>query len=160
MSRCRDGIKLGTSREGDLVSTQELTGHESAAELSDWPGSPLSALHPMAVTELPIRFEEYSEKNRYVVRLELPGIDLGKDLEVSIGAHVLSVRAERPLGPAEKCTSEFLYGTFGSHITLPAGTNDRDVAATYRNGILEVSVGWAEKPTARKVKVLTLADAE
>jgi HSP20 family protein len=114
----------------------------------------------MAVTELPIRFEEHGDENRYVVRLELPGIDLGKALEVSIGAHVLSVRAERRAGPAEKCTSEFPYGTFGSHITLPAGTNDEDVAATYRNGILEVSVGWAEKPTARKVKVLTLADAE
>jgi HSP20 family protein len=138
MPRRRDGIKPGTSREGDLVST----------------------LHSMAVTELPIRSEEYGEKNRYVVRLELPGIDLGKALEVSVSSHVLSVRAERPVGPAEKCTSEFLYGTFGSHITLPTGTNDGDVAATYRNGILEVSVGWAEKPAARQVKVLTLADAE
>jgi HSP20 family molecular chaperone IbpA len=72
----------------------------------------VSTLHSMAVTELPIRFEEYGEKNRYVVRLELPGIDLGKALEVSVSS------------------------------------------------ILEVSVGWAEKPAARQVKVLTLADAE
>jgi hypothetical protein len=34
------------------------------------------------------------------------------------------------------------------------------VAATYRDGILEVSVGWQDGPTARRIKILTLADAE
>jgi HSP20 family protein len=140
------------------MNTQELSGHESAAELSDWPGSPLSTLHPMADASQPIPFEEFAENNRYVVRIELPGVDPGQDVDISIDAHVLTVRAERPAGAAGQHRSALPFGTFRCQITLPAATNDRDAAATYRNGILEISVGWQEGPTARKIEVLALAN--
>jgi HSP20 family protein len=110
------------------MSTQLLTGPERAAE--------------------PIRCAQRAEEHRYVARFDLPGFDAGQDLDVSVDAHVLTVRAERAAG------------AWRSVITLPAGTNDRDVAATYRDGILEVSVGWQDGPTARRIKILTLADAE
>ena len=138
------------------MSAEKLTGHESAAELADWAGSPMSTLHPMAAADQPIDCEEHAEENRYVVRLELPALDAVRDLEVSVDAHVLTVRSERPAAAAGK---EAGKDTFLSHIKLPAGTDDKDIAATYRDGILEVSAGWADDPTARKIKVLVLADA-
>jgi HSP20 family protein len=141
-----------------LMSMQELTGHESSAEMSDWAGSPLSTLHPQAEMLHPIPFEECVEKNRYVVRFELPGIDPGPDLQVSVEQHLLTVCAERAAEAAATLPSGFGHGRFRSVVSLPARTNDRDVAAVYRNGVLEVNIGWQDGPAARKIKVLHLAD--
>jgi HSP20 family protein len=112
---------------------------QSGAEMADWPGSPLSTLHPMAAMTQPIRREEYVRDGRYVVRFELPGIHPEKDLDITVESQVLTVHAERHAGTGAKYHSEFRYGPLCSHVTLPAGVDSGDVTATYRNGILEVS---------------------
>jgi HSP20 family protein len=124
---------------------------------SDWPGSPLSTLHSAAsaAAPMPIRIEEFRRDDRYVARFELPGVDPDTDLEVSVDAQVVTVHAERkPAGPRD-CHSEFRYGLYCTHVTLPAGADDSDVIATYDGGILEVSVGFAPEHTVRRVPVLT-----
>jgi HSP20 family protein len=136
------------------MSQRIVPGHGPSVELADWPGSPLSTLHHETATA-PIRTEAYVKDGRYVVRFELPGCDPETGLEVSIEANVLSVHAERPAGEAGKYHSEFRYGLFDSHVTLPAGADASDVTATYENGILEVSVGMESKHSARKIKVVT-----
>ncbi|MEP7023573.1 MAG: Hsp20/alpha crystallin family protein [Actinomycetota bacterium] len=121
------------------MSTQELTGHEPALD------------HP-------IQMVGHAEKNRYVVRLELPDSGPGTDIEVSVDAQVLTVRAERPARPAGNGHPELRHGRFSGQVTLPAAVDDRDVAATYGGGILEISAGWQDGPTARRIKVLPLSD--
>jgi len=123
-----------------------------AEDISDWPGSPLSTLHGGTAAALPIRVEEYPSGDRYLVRFDLPGIDPAKDLDVSVEGQVLTVHAERRADPAARQT-QFVYGTFCGHVTLPAGTNDSDITATYQSGVLEVSVGHAARPAARKITV-------
>ena len=50
--------------------------------------------------------------------------------------------------------TEFHYGRLERHMTLPAGTVESDIAATYKDGILEVRVPTTEKPTeAAKIPV-------
>jgi HSP20 family protein len=122
-------------------------------EMTDWPGSPLSTLHHEAATT-PIRTEAFVKDGRYVVRFELPGVDPDK-LDVSIQANILGVHAERPVGEADRYHSEFRYGLFDSHVTLPAGADTSDVTAACENGILEVSVGMESKHSLRKIKVAT-----
>lgn len=136
------------------MSQRIVPGHGLSVELADWPGSPISTLHHEASTA-PIRTEAYVKDGRYVVRFELPGCDPETGLEVSVEASVLSVHAERPAAEAGKYHSEFRYGLFDSHVTLPAGADTSDVTATYENGILEVSVGMESKHAARKIKVVT-----
>ncbi|WP_035864336.1 Hsp20/alpha crystallin family protein, partial [Cryptosporangium arvum] len=42
-----------------------------------------------------IRFEERREKDRYVVRAELPGVDPEKDIQISVAEGTLTITAER-----------------------------------------------------------------
>ena len=123
-------------------------------EMADWAGSPISTLHHQEGTAR-IPTEAYMRDGRYVVRFELPGLDPESGLDVSVEANLLAVHAERPAVDAGKYHSEFRYGLFDSHVTLPAGADTTDVTATYENGILEVSVGLEGKHTARKIKVVT-----
>jgi HSP20 family protein len=128
---------------------------DSAQDMSDWPGSPLSTLHHEPAPPQPIPTEEYLSDGRYTVRFELPGIDPAADLDVSVEAQVLTVHAERHASGAGKYHSQFRYGLFCSHVTLPAGIDDSDVTAAYRNGILEVAVGFEHQHAARRITIVT-----
>ncbi len=87
-----------------------------------------------------IRVEDYTEDGHYVVRAELAGIDPDKDLEVSVGAGFLSIRAARSSHIEGKHRSEFRYGSFSRTLELPAGADADDVAAEYADGILTVKI--------------------
>jgi HSP20 family protein len=113
-------------------------------DISDWPGSPLSTIHEPEPVQQPIRTEEYPHDGRYIVRFELPGID-GSGIDVSIENRELTVHAERPGGSSGKDRTDFRYGEFTSHVTLPPGMDDSDVTAIYLNGILEVTVGFEDR---------------
>jgi HSP20 family protein len=111
--------------------------------ISDWAGSPLSTVHHLAGRSWPIPVEQYPAGSSYLVRFEVPGIDPATDLAVSLEAGTLVVQAQRTDCAPQGHQSEFRYGRFGRHITLPGGADVRDVSATYRNGILTVRVGMA-----------------
>lgn len=101
-----------------------------------------------------IRVEEYVEDGKLVVHAELPGVDPDKDVEVTVHDGLLDIQAERREEEKGKGHSEFRYGTFRRVLTLPVGVAEKDITATYRDGILEVRVpvGKAEAP-AKRVRV-------
>jgi HSP20 family protein len=109
------------------MSAPAVPVQESSPDMSDWPGSPLSTLHHEPAATLPIRTEEYLSDGRYTVRFELPGIDPSKDLDVSVESQVLTIHAERHAVAAGKYHSQFRYGLFCSHVTLPAAGQARRV---------------------------------
>jgi HSP20 family protein len=113
----------------------------STAVAADWAGSPISTLHHLGghVQMLPV--EQYLDDSCYVVRLEVPGIDPSRDLTVTVEGGMLLVRAERRPVAAEGSQSEFRYGSFARHVTLPLGSDVHDVSAACHNGILTVRVG-------------------
>ncbi len=113
----------------------------SAPVTSDWAGSPISTLHPLSQPVQSIPVEQYPAGSRYVVRLELPGIEPGPDLTVSVETGTLAVRAERHFSGVRDCESEFHYGTFARNIPLPADADLSDVSASYSSGILTVLIG-------------------
>lgn len=91
-----------------------------------------------------LKVEEFTDGNQVVVRAELPGIDPDKDVEITVSDHTLRVKAERR---EDKTTerdsgyrSEFHYGSFLRTVALPVGASDKDVKATYKDGILEVRI--------------------
>jgi HSP20 family molecular chaperone IbpA len=120
-------------------------------ELFDMLESPISAFRPHGQM---IRFEEYVENDRYVLRAELPGIDPDRDVEVRVSGGVLTIHGQRQEQQKEHYRTEFRYGSFTRSITLPTGANEDDVTAVYRNGILEVAVGLEEaKASERRIAV-------
>jgi HSP20 family protein len=107
-------------------------------EFIDWFEEPFLTLRPYLGQ--PIRIEDYTEDGHYVVRAELAGIDPEKELEVTVGAGFLSIRAERSSRVEGKHRSEFRYGAFSRSVALPPGADADDVTADYTDGILTVKV--------------------
>jgi HSP20 family protein len=108
----------------------------------------------------PMHVEEYVEADHCVIRLEMPGLDPDKDIDVEIGSgtvHVTARREERTTDDRPgSYRSEFRYGSFERYVPLPEGATDKDVAATYKDGILEVRLPLApvaQEPATTRVEV-------
>jgi HSP20 family protein len=100
------------------------------------------------------RIEDYREDGRYVLRVELPGMDPEKDIQIQVRGVELSIVADRTVEKHEKTHSEFSYGKFARTVRLPAGALPDEISATYEAGILEVSVPVKpETDSARQIEV-------
>jgi HSP20 family protein len=123
-------------------------------DLVDWFEEPFLTLRPYLAQ--PIRVEEYAEGDHCVIRAELAGFDLEKDVEVTVGSGYLTIHAERTDNIGGKRRSEFRYGSFSRTLPLPANADEDAVTASYRDGILTISIGLKtdEKGSARKIEVV------
>ena len=122
-------------------------------DLVDWFEEPFLTLRPYLGQ--PIKVEEYVEDDHYLIRAELAGIDPEKDVEVTVGSGYLTIRAERSDKIERKHRSEFRYGSFSRTLTLPVNADEDAVTASYRDGILTISVGLKaeQQASARKIEV-------
>jgi HSP20 family protein len=104
-----------------------------------------------------LRVEEFVEDKTLVVRTELPGIDPEKDVDISVVDGSLVIRAEKEQKSEKKekdsYRSEFHYGSFVRAIALPSGVDEAQIAASYRDGVLEVRVPMGEPIEPAKVKI-------
>jgi HSP20 family protein len=124
-------------------------------DLFDW------TRHPLAIwgdaQDDQFKVEEFIEGDEIVVRAELPGVDPDKDIDVSIVDGNLRIRAERR--QEEKVEhrnyrrSEIRYGSFSRVLPLPANAKDRDIKATYKDGVLEVHAPVDKATTASKIPI-------
>jgi len=102
-----------------------------------------------------MRVEEFVEGDTCVIRAELPGIDPDKDVEISVSdgiMHLQAVRRERSEDERpDGYRSEFRYGSLERRFLLATATTEKDIKATYHDGILEVRVPAPKqvKPAAR-----------
>lgn len=82
-----------------------------------------------------------------VVRLELPGLDVAKDVTVEVDRGRLVVRGERRDERGEKASgrirSEVRYGAFQRVFGLPKQVTAEAVSASYDAGVLTVRVSGA-----------------
>ena len=124
-------------------------------ELLDWYEEPFLTLRPY-LTE-PIRVEDYFEDGRYVIRADLAGVDPEKDLEITTSAGHIAIYANRSTSMEVKHRSEFRYGAFSRTLQLPAGVDEDDVTAGYRDGILTITfgLGQGKKELVKKIQVTT-----
>lgn len=93
-----------------------------------------------------------------VVRVELPGIDVERDvaIEVDRGKLVISGerRDERSDSSAEGVlVRELRYGQFRREFALPPGVSPEQVEATYDAGLLDVRVRSVIQPEPATVRV-------
>jgi HSP20 family protein len=122
-------------------------------DFMDWFEEPFLTMRPRMGQ--PIRIEEYTEDGHYVIRAEAAGVDLEKDLEVTVGGGYLTISVQRTSNVEDKHRSEFRYGTFSRTVELPADADSDDVTAGYAGGILTVKVGLKSevKETAKKIQI-------
>jgi len=108
-------------------------------DLLDWLDSPWPAMMPFG-SNATFRVEDYTDDGTYMVRAELPGIDPEQDVEVTVDAGMLTIRAERREESKQDRHSEFRYGSLTRSVPLPEGADVDNISAKYDKGILEVTV--------------------
>ena len=97
------------------------------------------------------------EKNDHlVIRAEIPGVKKD-DMDVRIENGVLTLHGERKneteVKEANAYRMERIYGTFTRSFSLPTTVDATKVAATYKDGVLEVTVPKAETAKPKKVNI-------
>jgi HSP20 family protein len=105
--------------------------------------------------------ESYVKDGNLVVRADVPGLEL-KDLDVSVLGNVLTVKGERKSEQEVKkqdyLRREVSYGSFERRMSLPEGAATDKVKASFKNGVLEISVPLAKETVAKKVQIETAAE--
>lgn len=100
----------------------------------------------------------YEEKDRFVVKADLPGVD-PNEIEVTAEKGVLTLRGERKV---EKRTDaegyerlERVMGTFTRRFALPENVQADAIKAKFTHGVLEVSIPKQPEVAAKRVAVET-----
>lgn len=100
--------------------------------------------------------ESFMKEGNIIVRAEIPGID-PKDIDISVVGNQLTIKGERKAEKGVKeedyLLNEICYSAFERTVTLPEGVKAENVHASYRNGILEVTMPAEKAVLPKKVTV-------
>ena len=98
----------------------------------------------------------HETKDNVVLKVELPGVR-EKDVTVSITGDLLSIKGERRWDDESKDQKflhvERVYGQFERLVQLPMAVQTDKVKASYRDGVLEVTLPKAEELKPREIKI-------
>jgi HSP20 family protein len=102
------------------------------------------------------RVDIKEEPERFVILADLPGMDPNQ-IEVNMDKGMLSIRGERT---AEEKTEnerysrvERAHGVFYRRFALPESANPEGIAATGKNGVLEITIPKRPETTPRRITV-------
>lgn len=105
----------------------------------------------------PIRLEEFAWDDAWYVRAELPGVDVDRDVEITVEDRQLHInverRPEREYEDQSGYRSEFAYGRFVRSWPLPPGASVGDIEATYEDGILQVKIPYQHDRDVHRVPI-------
>ena len=101
-------------------------------------------------------FEAIELENEYRVTAELPGVD-ADDLDVTVENGVLTVKGQRRFEDPDSSEDDEERGRFERSIRFPGDVVENDARASYKNGLLTVTVPKPEevKPEVRSIPVET-----
>jgi HSP20 family protein len=98
----------------------------------------------------------FEEKDNVVVKAELPGLEKG-DVEVNLTDSRLTIKGEKKKEEKVKeedyFYSERSYGAFTRVLQLPCSVKADKVKATFKKGVLEVTMPKSEEAKKRSVAV-------
>jgi HSP20 family protein len=97
------------------------------------------------------------EKDRLVVRLELPGVD-PKDVQVNLQDDILTVEGERKAESFDDSKGRYLkreqlYGSFHRTLQLPFHVRGDQVKAEMRHGVMTITLPKAEEHVGRQIPI-------
>jgi HSP20 family protein len=94
-----------------------------------------------------------------VITVELPGVEVDKDVDIEVAEGRLTISGQRRDRREERrhggdvLIRELRYGSFRREFALPEGVTADSVDATYEQGLLEVRVRGVSKPVQPPQKV-------
>jgi HSP20 family protein len=103
------------------------------------------------------RVDVREEPNRFVLALDLPGVD-PKSVDIQLEAQVLTLKGERPAPTvadgAKFSRVERAFGHFYRRFVLPDSADLSSISATGAHGVLEITVAKKAEVAPRKIEVI------
>lgn len=96
------------------------------------------------------------DDSRYLIELDLPGVERG-DVKVTVENDTLTIRGERKSvrdeddGKVHRIERHF--GSFVRTFRVPKDADGESVGASFKNGVLSVSLPKAEQAKPREIEV-------
>ncbi|MCU0595314.1 MAG: Hsp20/alpha crystallin family protein [Desulfobacterota bacterium] len=91
-----------------------------------------------------------------IVKAEIPGVE-AKDIDVNLSGEVLTIKGERKREREEQEENfhriERSYGSFFRSLRLPSEVDGEKIKASYKKGVLRITLPKAKKATAKKVEI-------
>ena len=107
------------------------------------------------------QIEMFEQEGQLIVRADLPGLTKD-DVNVEINEDAITIEGERTSKQEENregfYRSERSYGKFYRRLPLPEGVEPENVNATFRDGVLEITMD-APKRTESKPRKVEISDA-
>lgn len=107
--------------------------------------------------------EMQDREDRIILRAEIPGID-AKDLDVQVARDTVTIsgetRQEQQTEDRGFWHSEFRYGKFQRTIPLPVAVENEHVEASYKDGILTLTLPKVAEAINRVVHINLTGDKE
>ena len=116
-----------------------------------------------ALREVPAPFEGKAphvdlidRDHEIVVKAELPGVDK-KDLEISVTSDSVTIKGttshEAKEEKGDYYRSEMSRGTYSRKLALPSEVDEDKAKATFKNGVLELTLPKTKKAKRRTVEI-------
>jgi HSP20 family protein len=104
----------------------------------------------------------YETEKEIVLKADLPGVSLS-DVDIQVENGVLTVRGQRNFEKEVKQEDihrvERFYGNFARTFTLPETVDSEKIAASYENGVLQITMGKHEQAKPKQIKIAVTAKA-
>jgi len=127
--------------------------------MDSWFENPLLGL---ADTTQPFRsgwmpaLDVYEDKDNVVLKAEMPGMRK-EDIDISLHEGVVTISGERKEETKKEGSdvyrSERFFGRFQRSFALPTSVNAEKVAASYKDGILTVTLPKAEEAKPKQIPI-------
>jgi HSP20 family protein len=102
----------------------------------------------------------YETETDLVLQADLPGFS-AKDIDIVVENNVLTIRGERQFDakvpPEGLHRMERSYGKFSRSFTLPASVDAQKIQASYKNGVLSVTLAKAEHARPKRIQIAATA---
>ncbi len=95
-------------------------------------------------------------EKQFVIDAELPGMEK-KDIDINLENGRLTISGERRFESEDSGRQyhrvESHYGSFTRSFQLPDNVNDDSIVATYKDGILSVTIDKSEEKMKKQIKI-------
>jgi HSP20 family protein len=100
----------------------------------------------------------FHTEDRLVIRMDLPGVS-HEDVEVTVQENTLLINGSRKF-PYDAEKTRFVrrgsfYGDFTQKVALGKGLNLEEISAHYDNGVLELTIPYAEEIQPKRISIET-----
>ncbi len=121
----------------DATERRARAADSDEIETADW--------HPTA--------DVYDTEAAYLIAVDLPGVERSS-LDIDLDDEKLVIRGTRTIDQSgEKTRVTRPHGRFRRSFTVPANVANDGIQASYKNGVLEITLPKRNEPRAQRIQI-------